>query len=48
MIGKDTMTIIASLIDKQTINQIDFSNPIAIKKEMVQNPEEVIMDYWEC
>jgi Mg2+ and Co2+ transporter CorA len=40
MIARIHLTITASLIDKQTINQIDFSNPIAIRKEMVQNSEE--------
>jgi magnesium transporter len=34
------MTISAYLIDKNVVKQTDFSNPLAIKKEMVQNPEE--------
>ena len=34
------MTISAYLIDKNAVNQIDFSNPVAIRKEMVQKPEE--------
>ena len=34
------MTISAYLIDKNVVNQIDFSNPVAIRKEMVQKPEE--------
>ena len=34
------MTVIASIIDKNTIKPTDFSNPIKIRKEMVQNPEE--------
>ena len=34
------MTISAYVLDKHTIKQTDFSNPIAIRKEMVQNTEE--------
>jgi magnesium transporter len=34
------LTISAYVLDKHTIKQTDFSNPIAIRKEMVQNPEE--------
>ena len=34
------MTISAYLIDKNAVNQINFSNPVAIRKEMVQKPEE--------
>jgi magnesium transporter len=34
------LTITAYVIDKNTIKPTDFSNPIAIRKEMVQNPEE--------
>src|SRR5215216_7920023 len=34
------MTISAYLIDKNVVKQTDFSNPIAVRKEMVQNPEE--------
>ena len=34
------MTISAYLIDKNAVNQTDFSNPVAIRKEMVQKPEE--------
>jgi Mg2+ and Co2+ transporter CorA len=34
------LTISAYLIGKNAVNQIDFSNPVAIRKEMVQNPEE--------
>jgi Mg2+ and Co2+ transporter CorA len=34
------LTISAYLIDKNAVNQIDFSNPVAIRKEMVQKPEE--------
>ncbi|MFY9566398.1 MAG: magnesium transporter CorA family protein [Nitrososphaeraceae archaeon] len=34
------MTISAYVIDKHTVKQTDFSNPIAIREEMVQNPEE--------
>ena len=34
------MTISAYVLDKHTIKQTDFSNPIAIREEMVQNPEE--------
>jgi hypothetical protein len=34
------LTITASIIDKNTIKPTDFSNPVNIKKEMVQNPEE--------
>ncbi|HZB15604.1 MAG TPA: magnesium transporter CorA family protein [Nitrososphaeraceae archaeon] len=34
------MTITASIIDKNTIKPTDFSNPVNIRKEMVQNPEE--------
>ena len=35
------MTISAYLIDKNAVNQIDFSNPVAIRKEMVQKPERI-------
>jgi hypothetical protein len=34
------LTVTASIIDKNTIKPTDFSNPVNIKKEMVQNPEE--------
>lgn len=34
------MTLTASIIDKNTIRLTDFSNPVEIRKEMVQNPEE--------
>jgi magnesium transporter len=34
------LTITAYLIDKNTIKPTDFSDPVAIRKEMVQNPEE--------
>ena len=34
------MTVSAYLIDKGAIKQIDFANPIAIRNEMIQNPEE--------
>src|SRR5215216_5965768 len=34
------MTISAYLIDKNVVKQTDFSNPVAVRKEMVQNPEE--------
>ena len=34
------MTISAYVLDKHTIKQTDFSNPIAIREEMVQNTEE--------
>ena len=34
------MTISAYVLDKHTIKQTDFSNPIAIREEMVQNPGE--------
>ena len=34
------MTVTASIIDKNTIKPTDFSNPVNIRKEMVQNPEE--------
>ncbi|HEU4822769.1 MAG TPA: magnesium transporter CorA family protein [Nitrososphaeraceae archaeon] len=34
------LTISAYLIDKNTIKEVDFSNPIAVRQEMVQNPEE--------
>jgi Mg2+ and Co2+ transporter CorA len=34
------LTITACLIDKNAVRQSDFSNSIAIKKEMVHNPEE--------
>lgn len=34
------MTISAYIIDKHTIRQTDFSDPVAIRREMVQNPEE--------
>jgi Mg2+ and Co2+ transporter CorA len=34
------LTITASIIDKNTIKPTDFSNPVNIRKEMVQNPEE--------
>ena len=34
------MTITASIIDKDTIKPSDFSNPVSIRKEMVQHPEE--------
>jgi magnesium transporter len=34
------MTIAAYLIDKNSVKQTDFSNPVAIREEMVQNPEE--------
>jgi hypothetical protein len=30
----------AYLIDKNAIKEVDFSNPFAVRKEMVQNPEE--------
>lgn len=34
------MTVTASIIDKNTIKPTDLSNPVNIRKEMVQNPEE--------
>jgi magnesium transporter len=34
------LTISAYVLDKHSIKQTDFSNPIAIREEMVQNPEE--------
>jgi magnesium transporter len=34
------LTLTASIIDKNTIRLTDFSNPVEIRKEMVQNPEE--------
>jgi magnesium transporter len=34
------LTISAYLIDKNAIKQTNFSDPIAVRKEMVQNPEE--------
>jgi len=34
------LTVTASIIDKNTIKLTDFSNPVNIRKEMVQNPEE--------
>jgi Mg2+ and Co2+ transporter CorA len=34
------LTVTASIIDKNTIKLADFSNPVNIRKEMVQNPEE--------
>ena len=34
------MTISAYVIDRHSIKQTDFSNPIAIREEMVHNPEE--------
>jgi Mg2+ and Co2+ transporter CorA len=34
------LTITAHLIDKNTIKPTDFFDPVAIRKEMVQNPEE--------
>jgi Mg2+ and Co2+ transporter CorA len=34
------LTISAYVLDKHTIKQTDFSNPIAIREEMVQLPEE--------
>lgn len=34
------MTITVSIIDKNTIKPTDFSNPVNVIKEMVQNPEE--------
>jgi magnesium transporter len=34
------LTITASIIDKNTIKPTDLSNPVNIRKEMVQNPEE--------
>jgi Mg2+ and Co2+ transporter CorA len=34
------LTISAYIIDKHTIRQTDFSDPVAIRREMVQNPEE--------
>jgi Mg2+ and Co2+ transporter CorA len=34
------LTISAYLIGKNAVNQIDFSNPFAIRKQMVQKPEE--------
>jgi magnesium transporter len=34
------LTISAYVLDKHTIKQTDFSNPFAIREEMVQNPEE--------
>jgi magnesium transporter len=34
------MTVSAYLIDKGAIKQIDFANPIAIRNEMIQNPDE--------
>jgi magnesium transporter len=34
------LTVTASIIDKNTIKPTDFSNPVNIRKEMVQNPEE--------
>jgi hypothetical protein len=35
------MTISVYLIDKNVVNQIDFSNPVAIRKEMVQKPGDL-------
>jgi magnesium transporter len=34
------LTISAYLIDKNAIKEVDFSNPIAVRKDMVQNPQE--------
>jgi magnesium transporter len=34
------LTVTASIIDKNTIKPTDLSNPVNIRKEMVQNPEE--------
>jgi magnesium transporter len=34
------LTITASIIDRNTIKPTDFSNPVNIRKEMVQHPEE--------
>jgi magnesium transporter len=34
------LTLTASIIDKNTIKPTDLSNPVNIRKEMVQNPEE--------
>jgi magnesium transporter len=39
------LTISAYLVDKNAVNQIDFSNPVAIRKEMVQKPEESLWIY---
>jgi magnesium transporter len=36
----NNLTISAYLIDKKAIKEIDFSNPLAVRKEMVQNPDE--------
>jgi magnesium transporter len=34
------LTVTASIIDRNTIKPTDFSNPVNIREEMVQNPEE--------
>jgi Mg2+ and Co2+ transporter CorA len=34
------LTVTASIIDKNTIKPTDLPNPVNIRKEMVQNPEE--------
>jgi Mg2+ and Co2+ transporter CorA len=34
------LTISAYLVDKNVLRQTDFSNPLVIKNEMVQKPEE--------
>ena len=36
----NNLTISAYLIDKNAIKEVDFSNPIAVRKDMVQNPQE--------
>jgi hypothetical protein len=34
------LTISAYIINKQTIRQTNISNPTALRREMVENPEE--------
>src|ERR671922_886559 len=36
----NNLTISAYLIDKNVVKEVDFSNPIAVRKDMVQNPRE--------
>src|SRR5918994_4338584 len=36
----NNLTVSAYLIDKNTIKETDFSNPIAVRKERDQNPEK--------
>jgi hypothetical protein len=40
------LTITASIIDKNAIKPTDFSNPVNIRKEMVQNPEEYCLEVY--